>query len=171
MSLIHDVIKCKYINEGWLPNYPYHLISDDELCDAFMPVDNSTGFFSSTYPCVSSQLSMYYDVLKSALQSEIDKFKASTDIGRCLPNWVYSYMLGEVIGPSSSEADIQDLLSLCGQNTNTAEFGATLAQCCYDTSVAWLNKSAPSAKLSRPATIFGEPHVIKSLRLNQVSLS
>ena len=39
MSYIHDIIKIKYVREGWLPNWPYHLISDQEMCDAFLKQD------------------------------------------------------------------------------------------------------------------------------------
>ena len=39
MSLIHDAIKIKYIELGYLPDTPYHLISDAEMCDAFLHRD------------------------------------------------------------------------------------------------------------------------------------
>ena len=36
---IHDLIKIKYIREGYLPNYPYHMISDEEVFNAFINPD------------------------------------------------------------------------------------------------------------------------------------
>lgn len=36
MSYIHDIIKILYVREGYLPNYPYHLISDGEMAYAFL---------------------------------------------------------------------------------------------------------------------------------------
>ena len=33
----HDVIKQMYTLEGYLPNYPPHLISDEEMFEAFLP--------------------------------------------------------------------------------------------------------------------------------------
>jgi hypothetical protein len=60
MSLIHDIIKIKYTRLGYLPNYPYHLISDAEMFDAFINLsgtDDSSGssdyverFFTDYYP-------------------------------------------------------------------------------------------------------------------------
>ena len=36
MNYIHDIIKIMYVREGYLPNYPYHLIADDEMMFAFL---------------------------------------------------------------------------------------------------------------------------------------
>ena len=36
MSLLTDYIKIKYSQEGYLPNYPYHLLSDKECMNAFL---------------------------------------------------------------------------------------------------------------------------------------
>ena len=41
MSFVHDVIKIKYAREGYLPDLPYHLISDEEMCDAFINLPDS----------------------------------------------------------------------------------------------------------------------------------
>lgn len=46
MSLVHDLIKIKYVREGYLPNYPYHLISDSEMCDAF--INNELNYLIQT---------------------------------------------------------------------------------------------------------------------------
>ena len=42
--MIHDVIKIKLSREGYLPDYPPHLISDEEMCRAFIrhATDRST---------------------------------------------------------------------------------------------------------------------------------
>jgi len=34
-TLMHDLIKLRYTGDGWLPNWPPHLISDEEMCDVF----------------------------------------------------------------------------------------------------------------------------------------
>lgn len=34
--MLHDQIKIEYVRQGYLPNYPYHLISDKEMFDAFL---------------------------------------------------------------------------------------------------------------------------------------
>ena len=36
MELTRDIIKIQMVTQGFLPNYPYHLISDNEMCDAFI---------------------------------------------------------------------------------------------------------------------------------------
>ena len=36
MSFIHDIIKIKYSKLGYLPSYPYNLISDKEMFQAFI---------------------------------------------------------------------------------------------------------------------------------------
>ena len=45
MNSLHDTIKIDLIRQGYLPNYPYHMISDIEMCKAFLDVDNHTGAF------------------------------------------------------------------------------------------------------------------------------
>lgn len=39
MSLINDTIKIKYVREGYMQNYPPHLLSDKEMVDAFLKLD------------------------------------------------------------------------------------------------------------------------------------
>ena len=34
--LAHDIIKITYVREGYLKNFPHHLISDEEMCVAFI---------------------------------------------------------------------------------------------------------------------------------------
>src|SRR5574343_441788 len=36
LMFIHDIIKMEYVRQGYLPNFPYHLISDQEMFDAFI---------------------------------------------------------------------------------------------------------------------------------------
>ena len=50
MNLTKDSIKIKYTREGYLPNYPYHMISDEEMFKAFLDVENQSGFFYDNYP-------------------------------------------------------------------------------------------------------------------------
>ncbi len=37
--LTHDIIKIQYSREGYLPDYPYHMISDREMFNAFICID------------------------------------------------------------------------------------------------------------------------------------
>ena len=56
---IHDFIKIMYTDMGYLPNYPYYLISDEEMFDAFLRDDQ--GFFNDYYPCPADNLQTEYE--------------------------------------------------------------------------------------------------------------
>lgn len=162
---IHDIIKIRYINEGYLPNYPYHMITDIEMFDAFMLEEE--GFFAVNYPLLDNSLQEQYNDLVQGIQDCIDAYKAD---GTAVPDWVYSYMLGNTIGPESDSRDISylyDLLNITPPIVD--EFGPELQPACLAVSEEWLSK-LPVKYESRPATMFGEPHVIKSLRLASVDV-
>ena len=57
-KFVHTLIKIKYINEGYLMNYPYRLISDEEMFNAFTKEE---GYFNYTYPCVNETLQEQYE--------------------------------------------------------------------------------------------------------------
>lgn len=162
--MIRDVVKILYVKEGYLPNYPYHLISDEEMCNAFLSEDSEC-FFDDRYPCVFDSLAVKWAELRSAIRYHLDKLVA--DASYSLPDWVYSYMLGVVIGPYSSKTDIHDMLVLMGLDNMDDELNETIMNTCYEISEAWIEKIPPSRHDHRPPSIFGEPHVIKSLRLSQ----
>ena len=173
---LHNVIKMNYVREGYLPNYPYHMISDAEMFDAFLhyteaagdSTSSLTGYFVDRYPCNYSSLSAEYSDLVSALRYHIDKYLEEGEYQ--IPNWVYSYMIGEVVGPSSSSIDKHDLL--CLMNLDNIDDVLTKQACesCLEISKKWISKLPPAKSENRPPTIFGEPHVIKSLRLKSVNI-
>ena len=200
---IHDLIKIKFIREGYLPNYPYHMISDEEMCDAFLnhkqgnvSITEDDQYFYYAYPLIegsSAEVIAAWEHLRKSLLYHIHTFKYTKDSNFTMPDWVYSYMLGSVIGPRSDTLDIHDLISPLYVDNVEDKFGAEQAQACYEVSKKWIVKTR-SAKTSaitaddivtlhlpndlftvgdvisiRPATVFGEPHVIKSVRLGQVS--
>jgi len=164
---IHDIIKLTYINIGYLPNYPYYLISDKEMFDAFIQEDGS-GFFADYYPCPAPEFTEAYTKLKTYIKEQIDAF-LDEKITK-LPKWIYSYMLMRPITYESDELDIYYLYQLTGvqSTTSLAEFTPKLAQACYETSIDWLRRQ-PSRYKDRPPTMFGETHVTKSLRLLQAN--
>ena len=168
MSLVHDLIKIKYVREGYLPNWPYHLISDQEMCEAFLSKsdDEYIGYFVDNYPNVNSNLSGIYDDLVNTIYSYIVKCHNEPSDTYTFPDWIYSYMLGTVISVNSSTEDIHDLLVLLNADNLNDVFDSTAAQACYDVSKLWVNKLNSYGQDYRPPTCFGEPHVIKSLRVS-----
>lgn len=201
----HDIIKLKYSQEGYLPNWPYHLISDEEMCEAFLTYPwydyrtdeekrlgtvltddeswnrfiNGTElcYFRDNYPLyrttsceIPEKLidEAKYKKLVEALAYHIEEFKTSNYDNTVLPDWVYSYMLGSTCGVHTNQLDMHYLLVMLDTDNTFDEFTPEAAEACYRVSEDWLKRS--SELEHRPPTMFGEPHVIKSLRLQQVSL-
>jgi len=170
-KMLMDTIKIKYVELGYLPNWPYHMISDDEVLRAF--IINDVNFYQDNYFCsfdlydieiwkmhpLQELTKLIWIAVKHVLQRRIE-----------LPNWIYPYMLGEVVGPKSSTKDIDDLIELCNLKgiVPSGEMSPTLCITLFKISYAWLTK-LPRQQLEDEyrmlPTIFGEPHVIKSLRL------
>ena len=206
MNPIHDVIKILYTRSGYLPNYPYHLISDDEMCDAFirlpedvyknLPEDffgitldqTSTGidwynmflndvspmYFKVNYPLIDEEITKYYEDLVNRIFYEIQQFKNSLDSDRVLPDWVYSYMLGVCIGPESDKLDIHSMISSKAMGTDNIydDYNLECAIRCLVISKEWLYRLiVPKGDVQRPPTMFGEPHVLKAIRLFDESLA
>lgn len=193
--LVHDILKIKYVNLGYLTkNYPYHLISDEEMFNAFIDlgtgfdgslVDPNVRFFDTVYPnpfaeqdfiykktnssgevIAEISLSEEYEKLKSYIISCINEYLSSIgtteESEHKVPDWVYTYMLGEVIYQESDYQDIYDLLNLLGCSNLDNEFTQTACVACYKTSLNYISTLTTGI---RPPTIFGEPHVIKNLRM------
>ena len=197
MSLVHDIIKIKYTRLGYLPNYPYHLISDEEMFDAFIDLSDSSEsgsgsssgierFFDDYYPDPfvkkdiihtgpsGEQISLrseYYR-LKTYIITTINEYishRGSTDQDDyTIPDWIYSYMLGEVVynhpnTPDEFEyADMLDLLRLLHSENISNEMTPEICELCYEESTKYISTLTTGV---RPPTVFGEPHVIKQLRL------
>lgn len=200
-NMLHDIIKIKYIYQGYLPNLPYHLISEYELFHAFFSYDivetdngwdieNPSGYLIDTYPCLfgSAVLNTYtqngvdvnytvadaYHALLIKIVTILEGYYAHLNVydkdadifDDMIPDWVYSYMLGIVVNSNSSIKDRHDLLVLLGTDNIYDDIDMISTIRCYNTSKAWLNKIASDRKDC--PTIFGEPHVIKALRLNNL---
>ena len=187
--LIHDIIKMKYVNLGYIKkNYPYHLISDEEMFNAFIDlgdedfnanttmIDPNVRFFDDYYPNPFAEddyiyerknsngevierisLSETYSTLKEYILACIKDY---LDSKASLPNWVYTYMLGEVIYQQSDYLDIQDLLVMLDCFNIDNEY---TREACIKSFIVSLRYVATDTD-DRPPTIFGEPHIIKMLR-------
>lgn len=193
--LVHDIIKIKYVNLGYIKkNFPYHLISDEEMFNAFIDlgtgftsplIDPSVRFFDMYYPNPFAEEDYIYKKLNAmgevvdeiSLSGEYSKLKAyiisvindylkyygtSDESSHKIPDWVYTYMLGEVVYKKSEYLDIQDTLTLLGCSNLDNEFTRDACVACYTTSLKYISTLTTGI---RPPTIFGEPHVIKYLRL------
>lgn len=234
---IHDIIKIEYIRQGYLPDYPYHLISDIEMFNAFLvdelKIDKESAskvkqnsstlwespksyvtvhglasfefthegdtellvirgsrsklsqfnemlglncecnvspdcYFAVNYPLLYDSLKEAYDELVDCLYYHIDTYldSLSTVNTVMIPNWVYSYMNGAVIGVNSDQPDVHDFLVLLNLDNLDDVFTEQICRSCLDISKKWIDKLPPSKNVKRPPTMYGEPHVIKSLRIS-----
>lgn len=188
---IHDLVKIKLSRLGYLPDYPPHLISDDEMCDAFLPYEYDAddpysgyegfesaelNYFRDTYYIDSRcmqipEFHQEYKTLVAEIAYHLHQFKLNNSDVKFLPDWVYSYMLGEVLGPTSDIADLHDLFVMLGTDNLADEFTYDCYAACYEESVSWLAKLPQSVKVHRPPSMFGEMHVLKSLRLKAADLT
>ena len=195
--LVHDIIKIKYVNLGYIKkNFPYHLISDEEMFNAFVDlgtgftsplIDPNVHFFDMYYPNPFAEedyiyqkknamgevvdeisLSGEYSKLKAYIIATINDYLAyygtAEESYHLVPDWIYTYMLGEVVYKKSEYLDVQDTLTLLGCSNLDNEFTRDACVSCYATSLNYISTLTTGI---RPPTIFGEPHVIKNLRLEQ----
>lgn len=169
--ILFDAIKIQYIQSGYLPDHPYHLISDMELLDAF--IINDENFFDDNYNIETQdeELLELHKMLKDEIIYHVNQAKDNNDISY-IPTWVTSYMLGSVICQTSQLKDIDDLISLSNITdvVPAGQFNDILYRSNANISKDWIGKLPSTKKEHRPITVFGEPHVIKSLRLAQVDV-
>lgn len=169
-ELAKNICKIKYSEEGYLPYYPYHMISDSEMVDAF--IFNKSNFFSDNYPMPCESLREDYESLKSFIQRECEKLALGAS--ETLPNWIWTYMLGYVVGPESPQKDVHDLLVGLNLDNLYDEFNESVYKSILEVSKSALGalSAKPNGKdLERPCAMFGEPHVIKYLRLEQAGVN
>lgn len=181
---VHDIVKIKLSNAGYLPNYPYHLISDIEMCNAFLPyeyddadpyagydecMEAPINYFRDYYPLIDDSLIEPYKELVKDIAWHLNQLKQANDT-YTLPDWIYSYMLNSTISVNSSQLDLHDLFVLLGTDNLYDEFTVDCAVACYNESKQWIAKLLPSKKIHRPPTIFGEPMIIKSCRLKATNI-
>lgn len=133
------------------------------MCQAF--ILNESNYFDDNYPLVAEDLAEEYKALKEALIYHINTFIDSDEDDKVLPDWVYSYMIGSTVSVNSDENDRHDLLVLLNCDNIDDEITEKCQKSCYSESKEWLRKLLKSEAATRPPTMFGEPHVIKSLRI------
>lgn len=181
--MIHDIIKINLSREGYLPDYPPHLISDEEMCHAFISHKSTNrgiiDWFHSNYPVPERFVigattdadphKVYSDDAYHALEAEIydtvQEFIADTDPDKKLPDWIYAYMMGVVVGPYSDVEDRHNMLALMGLDNKDDELTPEVYRACYRVSKLWLSKSNSTDRHPHVPTIYIEPHVVKYYRL------
>ena len=170
MDLLHDDIKINLRRLGYLPNYPYHLISEEEMVSAFIKSD--VNFFSYFYACPWPSLQEDYQMLKDAIILHLDRYLQSIGSSQLytIPNWVYSYMMSAAVSQHSDVLDRHDMFVLMNMDNIDDEYTESIAVGCLNLSKLWIARLPDSQRLDRPPTMFGEPHVIKLLRLSSISL-
>ena len=228
--LVDDNIKISLTEQGYLMNYPYHMISISEMCEAFMNNTTATpgsldsagsGMFFDYYPClgdrdtsVGQQLRAAYMQLVLSIQYYLLCRIFTDEETYPIPDWVYSYMVGSTISVNSDKRDIHGIIYPLGVDNIDDDFDESAELACLNTSTAWIQRSRASENiqcdpdlrdriqpylekcfifgqslwtiysnnrygpelgdrgclLTRPATMFGEPHVVKSIRLSQIQL-
>lgn len=218
--MLHDIIKIRLTDLGYLPNYPYHMISDAEMCNAFLSPSRDinqpvgTGLFFDYYPLLDTsdiELTVAYRQLVLSMEYYLLSMIYSKDNNFQLPDWIYSYMLGSAISVYSDKLDIHDLIYPLGVDNIDDDFDAASSKACLSASRSWINRTQESelieadfsgnpalrqfdsmyiygtplsviyasnqridfpegAVMSRPPTMFGEPDIVKAIRISQVSL-
>ena len=214
--LIHDVIKIRLTNDGYLANYPYHMMSDREMFAAFMG-NGTVNYFTDNYPCLD-RTNDVLKTLRNQLALSVLYYTAMYQVAeQAIPDWVYSYMLGSTLSVYSDKLDIHDLNAQLHTENDSDEFTLASSVACMQESAKNLgyfviNQTTPiplegekkqavedifrntvidteqvegtvteitaydlyhnsgDTVHTRPVSIFGEPHVLKSLRLRQISL-
>lgn len=167
---IHDLIKIKYIIEGYLPDTPYHLISDREMVDAFMTralvqeADSEQnakyelqGYFIDNYPIYQNtyaptDVSRSYEnvVLSLYVILQLYLLCKEDNIEYQIPDWVYSYMLGYPISINSNKKDIHDLIYPLGVDNIDDDFNADCMAACNSVSLAWVRSKTLNAAFTIP---------------------
>lgn len=197
MIYVHELVKIRISREGYLPDYPPHLISDEEMCDAFLKCDYSddvdetyqsfqdssdVSYFKDMYPPVhnlrcgtvsediKSTLEAAYKDLVHDIAYHIDKLLTSTEDEYQMPDWVYSYMIGETLSINSDRNDLHDMFVMLDCDNLDDEFNWLCALSCLRSSKEWLSRLSPVSRLHRPPTVFGEPHVLKYLRVKSLDV-
>ena len=168
MTFVDTLVRIHYVELGYLPNLPYHMITDEEMIDAFIGDGN---YFDSVYYCPGESVQKEYDALRTYISGVLTDYLSGTGDVTKIPSWIYAYMLGNVITYTSDAEDITYLYQLNNLIPETSYdiFSEQLASSCLEVSKAWIAKltSSDSARVPTP---FGEPHVIKSLRLSAATV-
>jgi hypothetical protein len=133
---------------------------EDYYSNPFGPDD----FYTPSSNSAPVSLSEAYYKLRDYIVDTILEYLSEPD-KYVIPDWIYTYMLGEVVYSRSEYLDIYDTLALLDCSNTDNEFTVNACIKCYATSLKYISALTSG---TRPPTVFGEPHVIKQLRLMEV---
>lgn len=154
--MLNDVVKINLSRNGYVPDYPPHLISRSEM------KAGALAWIADMYPAPpNGYLAAEYNALISNVTDALSDFVNAEDETE-LPDWIYAYLLGTVVGPNSDTTDRHNVLVLMGLDNVDDEFTLPVYKRCYEVSTQWLAKYGI---VERMPTMFAEPHVIKYFRL------
>lgn len=159
--------------------YPFRasIINEIEYSSRYYPTTDNLRGYDILYRSICKHIDQY--LYGTMIISEDKKSVSRDGISKPIPDWVYSYMLGEVVGPRSDKHDIHDVIYPLGTDNADDDYDNTSSIACYAESREYLLKTYPKKDMDidtldrtciRPITMYGEPHVIKSLRLKQVTI-
>ena len=146
--LATDVVKIKYVTDGYLPNYPPHLISDEEMCEAFLT--GTYRYFYDNYKIIgdNDELLSGYQALINAFRYHIARFLAPYKGWKSdLPDWSYSYMLGEVVTQKSIQQDKHEMLVGINLDNLDDEITEDIQIRCFEISKTWVKSIPKEEKL------------------------
>ena len=176
---IHDLIKIKLVDEGYLPNIPYHLISTEEMCNAFMSPGNGgmlKGYFIDNYPAYSGNseditesyenlvLTIYCYIQLYILYEKDNKLHSNDPekIPFTIPDWIYSYMLGAVISVNSDKRDIHDLILPMGVDNIDDDFNDICMAACYRESFKRIKQLNLCSSISLPSYTSEKTNILQN---------
>lgn len=173
----YDRIKIKFALDGYLPDLPSHLISDIEMMNAFLI--NDSGYFYQMYPLSADNLKEQYQTLITAIRYHMSVAKNAIKKAiepYVLPDWIQAYMLDSVLSVHSRQTQMHHFLVALNVDNLEDIYDGNAQRACFRASQKWLQRTHKKELVSfegaqidtRPPTMFGEPHVIKALRLEEV---
>lgn len=168
----------RYINteEGFSNAVEYFNSHEDDIIESATEFEPNLGVSTDSFTrsntdtsSIEYQIIYAHEELKEEIIYHINQYLADPK-NYVIPDWVYSYMLGAAIGPLSDTLDKHDLFTMINLDNIEDEFNTKIYASLLDISSEWINKLPKEQTEHRPPTIFGEPHVIKSLRLQQIDM-
>lgn len=136
----------------------------ETLIEGHDHINHNYSYLKDHYPLPDESIKKEYDALVGEMKNQMITFLQTDPVDATMSDWIYSYMLGVVINNHSSVEDRHYLLTMIHMDNLFDEIRLPEYKEIYQISKKWLGKNEEK----RPPTMFGEPHVIKSIRLQTI---